>query len=115
MGSTVLMGVGVAAIGALIGRLVIKGDNKVENRRRTAIAVSGELRKEGYEKIPSLLEDYAIGDYSSMATKMYKLYVLVEDGDGLKAELEAAFDKRLKAKLQNPDEKLELMKVVNGT
>lgn len=67
--SGIFLLVGLAAIAYFAGKLLIKGDNRVEERRRQAIKLSNWTASNGLPGLSRLSEAYAVGDYSSLITQ----------------------------------------------
>jgi hypothetical protein len=77
---------GLGALAAFfIVRELFRKDERIEDRRRHAIEIAGELRAEGLEHIPSLLNDYAVGDYSRMIQRVQSWYDFLKDDDNRRA------------------------------
>jgi hypothetical protein len=100
---TYVLGAALAAVLAYgAGNWLFKKDTEVENQRRAANKLAGVLRSQGLEKVPAFLEDYGVGDYSGMATRIKNLVELFGDPDSVIKEFSKVFENVLKAKLADP-------------
>jgi hypothetical protein len=104
----------VFAVCLLCAKFFYRTDERIENRRRAAFALAGELKAQGMTWVPDLLEDYAVGDYDSIGTKMVKIAELAKNDPAMKAEFHAVFVKLLKSKFQDADAKKELEGMLEG-
>jgi len=91
-----LVYIAIAVLTSLAGVAVVKLDNRVENRRRSANDLATRFREEGVPFLPELLDDYVVGDYGGLAKSVAKFVAdLTKGGPGIKAELLVAFFKQL--------------------
>lgn len=104
----VLAAIGVAMF--FVGQLLFKGDTAIENRRRSATRLAGRLRELGFTRLPPILEDYSIGDYSGMIGKIRDVAELLGDEKERQAEFERVFQLLLEAKMKDPEKRDSLIK-----
>lgn len=75
-------------------------DTEIEDRRRKAIDMSARLTQMGFKSMASLFQDYAVGDYSGMFSKMSMVVEKLRGNDrDILADLSDVFDNLLKMKL----------------
>lgn len=100
-----VMGVLLAAIfGYAFVKWCYKKDTEIEDRRRAAALLAGELSKVGLVRFPALLIDYSVGDYSEMGKKI-KHFVELTTGDPnvFLKEFDQVFYRALDAKMATAD------------
>jgi len=106
--STVLLAVIVTAVGVWLGRQLFKRgfqfDTRVEDRRRAAAKLAGVLSQYGLVRIPDLLIDYSVGDYSGMGEHVVEVTKLFLAGErAVLDEFEKVFASVLNAKLRTDE------------
>lgn len=104
----ILVAIGVAMF--FVGQLLFKGDTAIENRRRAATRLAGRLRELGFTRLPPILEDYAVGDYSGMIGKIRDVADLLGDEKERQAEFDRVFQLILEAKMKDPEKRDGLIK-----
>ena len=102
--SVVLLSVVVLACGFWAGKQLFKRgfefDTRVEDRRRAAAKLAGVLAQYGLVRIPDLLIDYSVGDYSGMGEHVIEVTKLFLSGErAVLDEFEKVFTNVLDAKL----------------
>lgn len=112
---SILIAVGVVALGYVAGRWLFQKDTEVEDRRRAAFRISGALREKGMTVLPGFLEDYAVGDYSGMAHKLKEASAILFNEAAVAQEFEKVFQKLLEVKLRDPDAKAKLLESLKST
>ena len=108
MNPTVVIWILAAVVAVLIGREVGKwlyGENtKLMAKKRAAQVLAAKLRDNGLKLLPSLLEDFAVGDVQDMVEKIHDVAKLVESGsDAIEKELEQTYENVLARKLATPE------------
>jgi hypothetical protein len=108
MNPTVVIWILAVVCAVLVGREVGKwlfGQNaKLQEKKRAAQILASKLRIAGLKWIPSLFEDFAVGDVQDMVEKIHDLSKLVEAGsDAIEKELAGTYENVLKAKLASPE------------
>lgn len=99
-----LIAVAVLAVAALAGKKLFAIDTKIEDRRRAAAKLAATLKNLGLVKIPDLLIDYSVGDYSGMSAHVVETARLFLDGEeAVLKEFAKVFDRVLDAKLQTEE------------
>ena len=86
-----------------IGYALYKRDSAVEQRRKNAIQIGRELSDEGLDHIPLILDDYAVGDYSNMASRIGTWHEFLRNGENRKAFLNGFLKKQLDRALDDPE------------
>jgi hypothetical protein len=100
--------VALFAIAVAASKWLYRKDEKIEDQRRGAFKLAGEMRAKGMSWMPDLLEDYAVGDYDNIGTKLVKVGMLAHNDAALKAEFDTVFATLLKSKFQDADAKAQL-------
>ena len=73
-------------------------------KKRAAQVLAIKLRAAGLKLLPSLLEDFAVGDVNDLLQKIHDMAKLVESGnDAIEKELEATYENVLDKKLATPE------------
>ena len=108
MNPTVVIWILAVVVAVLVGREVGKwlfGENaKLMQKKRAAQVLAGKLRDNGLKLLPTLLEDFAVGDVQDMVEKIQDVAKLVESGsDAIEKELEATYENVLAKKLATPE------------
>jgi hypothetical protein len=108
MNPTVVIWILAAVVAVLVGREVGKwlyGENtKLMAKKRAAQVLAAKLRDNGLKLLPSLLEDFAVGDVQDMVEKIHDVAKLVESGsDAIEKELEQTYENVLARKLATPE------------
>lgn len=104
-----LLGQVLLLVGAMIGVFFAaaawaKYDAKKEKRRLAFSQVATELHKMGLERLPAMLNAYAVGDYSGFFKAVQKFADLLDDGTDIVAkEFDRIFMRVLERKLQTPE------------
>jgi hypothetical protein len=93
-------GIAALAAGGLYGvtSLLFKGDDRIEERRKTALKVGGWAAKNGVPYLPTFLNAYAIGNYSDVLSHLGRVNDAIDDGTaeaGVQKFLEAQLNMRL--------------------
>lgn len=101
--SLTIMGL-VAVVGYLGSKWFLQKDHEKEQRRRAANAMARTLREHGLKYVPDFLEDYGVGDYSGMASKVRTMGELFLSGEGpVVLEFEKAYERILEAKVKTEE------------
>jgi len=108
MNPTVVIWILAIVVAVLVGREVGKwlfGENaKLMQKKRAAQVLAAKLRDNGLKLLPSLLEDFAVGDVQDMVEKIHDVAKLVESGsDAIEKELEQTYENVLDRKLATPE------------
>jgi len=81
-------------------RWLFRKDTEIEDRRRKAIELSAKLTAMGFKSMAQLFQDYAVGDYSGMFSKMAMVVEKLRGNDkDILADLSDVFDNLMKMKL----------------
>ena len=108
MNPTVVIWILAAVVAVLVGREVGKWlfdvNTKLMAKKRAAQVLAAKLRDNGLKLLPSLLEDFAVGDVQDMVEKIHDVAKLVESGsDAIEKELEQTYENVLDRKLATPE------------
>ena len=108
MNPTVVIWILAAVVAVLVGREVGKRlfdvNAKLMAKKRAAQVLAAKLRDNGLKLLPSLLEDFAVGDVEDMVEKIHDVAKLVESGsDAIEKELEQTYENVLDRKLATPE------------
>lgn len=86
------------------GKLLFKKDTEREARQRAAQQLGSKLQAMGLKRIPDLLFDYAIQDYSGIAKNVHEVSRTFLNGEeAVLAEFDQVYKNVLSAKLKNPE------------
>lgn len=101
MNTTYILAALLSALAAYNGASwLFSKDTETEDKRRAANKFAGILRSYGLSRIPAIFEDYGVGDYSGIATKIKAIVELFTSGEEVFAkEFAVVFDKVLDAQL----------------
>ena len=96
-----IVAIALAVAAAWFGvKWAFRKDTEIEDRRRKAIDLSSRLTKMGFKSMALLFQDYAVGDYSGMFSKMAMVVEKLRGNDkDILADLSDVFDNLLKMKL----------------
>lgn len=97
----VFVGVSAVAAGA-VGYLIMRGDSRVEARRKDAIRLGQLASENGLPHTNELLSAYAVGDYSGVVGAMGSLYSTLTDDAQREAALQVFLGKQLDKRLSDP-------------
>ena len=90
-----------AGVAYVVGSWLFKMDEKAEDTKRMMIKLSGALRGVGLQKIPELLEDVVVGDWSKIIHNVKELVQLfTSNEEAVLVEFGKVFDNLLAAKLK---------------
>jgi len=108
MNPTLVIWILAAVVAVLLGREVGKwaygASEKLAVKKRAAQKLSGRLREAGLKLIPSLLEDFAVGDVNDMLRRIEDVCKIIDAGsDAIEKELQSTFDAVLTKKLASPE------------
>ncbi len=98
---THLVVIALAALAAYFGvKVYFRVDTAVENRRREAAYLASKLSAMGFKELPEVFMNYAVGDYSGMASQVAIVVKRLRGNDkDILADMSDVFDKLLKIKL----------------
>lgn len=111
--NTALVGLLAAAAG-LGGYLLVKGDGRVEARRREAVKLAQIASENGFPSVSEALSAYAIGDYSGIVSAGRGLYATLTDDTQRKAVFDSMLRVQLDKKLNDPVAKAEFLKLLEA-
>lgn len=86
-----------------LGKLGVKGDNRVEDRRRLAVRLAAWCSQNGLPGLGVLLSNYAVGDYSGVLHQFQALGDLLADADQSKAAVDAFLRVQLAKQLETAE------------
>ena len=102
----------LGAIAFAVGMLAFKFDTRIEGRRRHAIELAGKLSGMGFTKIPKILNDYGVGDYSGFTRGIMELKEDLSDPEKRRAEMEKVFKLLLAEAFKDPERRPQLLKLI---
>ena len=85
---------------------------RISARHRRALDLSGEMRKIGFERIPKVLECYAIGDYVGAGREVEELHRILLDPAKRNLEFAQLFQRMLEHRLNDPQLRTVTLKLV---
>jgi hypothetical protein len=104
---------GAASVAAfLAGRLVIKGDTRVENRRRDAGRLAAWAEANQLPILSSGLLAYSVGDISGAIYAIRQAIDVIGDPEASKAVLDRFLKAQLERRLANTDDKAAILDFV---
>jgi hypothetical protein len=104
---------GALSVGAFfLSKLAIKGDNRVEERRREAGKLAAWCEAAGLPIISSGLLSYSVGDYSGCLFSLRQAIDVIGDQEASKAVLDRFLRIQLEKRLTNEEDKAALLKFV---
>ncbi len=99
----ILAGLLCVVVGRDVGKWLFGKDEKLTAKKRSAQVLAGKLRDAGLKLLPTLLEDFAVGDVNDLLQKIEDTAKLVESGsDAIEKELESTYENVLTKKLATP-------------
>jgi hypothetical protein len=104
---------GALTVGAFfLSKLLVKGDNAVEERRRQAGKLAAWAEANQLPILSSGLLAYSIGDYSGAIFAIRSAIDVIGDPEGSRAALDRFMKVQLDKRLSNTDDKAALLKYV---
>jgi|SRR5271157_1083045 len=91
-------------IGFEVTKWALDANKRLEAKKRDAQKLAAKLREAGLKLIPTLLEDFAVGDWQDAADRIHDIARLIEVGgdDAIMNELNSTFNSQLDAHLATP-------------
>lgn len=109
-----LVAVGLAcALAFVVGKLLFKTDEKIEERRRHAANIAVELKAQGMNHIPELLVDYSVGDYSGLMSRLKSWYEFMRDDGQRRAFFQTFLETQLKLALTDDTRRQKVLDAVD--
>lgn len=90
--------------------LLFKGDDRIEERRREAIELQSKLQEYGLDRLASLAQCYAIGDYTGLYHEVKLLTKEFMDSDRAITMMKKVVYKMLPKMRDDP----EVLKILKG-
>ena len=91
-------------VGRDLGKWLFGANEKLMTKKRAAQKLATVLRDNGLKLLPSLLDDFAVGDVQDMVEKIHDVAKLIDAGsDAIVKELEATYENVLARKLATPE------------
>jgi len=91
-------------VGRDLGKWLFGANEKLMAKKRAAQKLATVLRDNGLKLLPSLLDDFAVGDVQDMVEKIHDVAKLIDAGsDAIVKELEATYENVLAKKLATPE------------
>ena len=91
-------------VGFEVTKWALAANKRLESKKRDAQKLAAKLREAGLKLIPTLLEDFVIGDWQDAADRIHDIARLIEVGgdDAIMNELNGTFQNMLDAQLATP-------------
>lgn len=103
-GNNPLLMIALASVAAyVVGKLFVRGDSAVEERRRGALTLLVDAEKAGLGFLAPLLQDYAVGDYSGVVKEVGKLRDGLHDPERRRLALQTFLAKQFELHAADPD------------
>jgi hypothetical protein len=100
----ILAAIACVLVGREIGKWLFGKNETLTAKKRSAQVLAIKLRAAGLKLLPSLLEDFAVGDVNDLLQKIHDTAKLVESGnDAIERELESTYESVLDKKLATPE------------
>jgi hypothetical protein len=100
----ILAAIACVLVGREIGKWLFGKNEALTAKKRSAQVLAIKLRAAGLKLLPSLLEDFAVGDVNDLLQKIHDTAKLVESGnDAIEKELESTYESVLDTKLATPE------------
>jgi hypothetical protein len=91
-------------VGRDLGKWLFGANEKLMTKKRAAQKLATVLRDNGLKLLPSLLDDFAVGDVHDMVEKIHDVAKLIDAGsDAIVKELESTYENVLAKKLATPE------------
>ena len=91
-------------VGRDLGKWLFGANEKLMTKKRAAQKLATVLRDNGLKLLPSLLDDFAVGDVHDMVEKIHDVCKVVDAGsDAIVKELEGTYENVLAKKLATPE------------
>ncbi len=105
---------GLAGISAALGaKTLFRRDEAVEDRRRNAIKMAAELKTMGLGRFSPILEDFAVGDLSSMVHRVRAFRDMLASDEDRLAFVDDVFAKQLLPRLRDPQRGQAIIQAVD--
>lgn len=96
-----------------MGRFLFRRDEAVEDRRRKAIKLAGDCQKCGLDFLAPVLEDYSVGDYSSMLHRLRAFADDLRDDATRRQILDRFFETQLASRLKDEQQYRKIVETVS--
>lgn len=101
--------IGLAALTAFLGsKIAFQKDTAIEQRRKAASRLAGQLRQYGFKRLPRFVENYSVGDYSGMVHELASAAEDLSDAKVAATELDGVFQYSIEAKAKDPETRAAL-------
>jgi len=102
VGSDLVTMVLIAIAAAAGAKFLFRKDEALEDRRRNAIRMATELNAMGLGRFSPILEDFAVGDLSSIVHRVRNFRDLLSSDEDRLAFVDDVFNKQLLPRLKDP-------------
>ena len=100
----VLVAIAALLIGREAGKWLFGAHKNLANLKRSAQSLSIALRDAGLKRLPSILEEFVVGDVPDLLAAINDMAVVAKAGnEAILKELEGTFDRVLDVKLNSPE------------
>lgn len=110
--SSLLLFAGAAVVAFFSGKLLVKGDNLVEDKKRTAIRLASWTQANGLPELSQLLTSFAINDVSGVFTHFRAIADTLSDADTSRAVVDKFLQVQLQKKIATSEGQEELIRFV---
>ncbi len=92
-------------VGFEVTKWALSASKKLQAKKRDAQKLAGKLREAGLKLIPTLLEDFVVGDWYDATERIHDIARVIEVGGdtAIMTELDGTFNSMLDAKLATPE------------
>lgn len=109
---TIFTVIGACAASFVGTKLLVKGDNRVEDRRRRAVQLASWCSNNGLPILSQMLASYSIGDYSGVLSNLQNIGDLVADPAQAQATIDLFLTTQLGKKLSTVEGKEQLISAI---
>jgi len=109
----VLMIVLACAGAFVVGKVLFRADEKIEDRRRHAAQIAVELKSQGLDHIPELLIDYSVGDYSGLMSRLKSWYEFMREDSQRRTFFSKFLERQLSLALQDDSRRQKVLDAVS--
>jgi hypothetical protein len=106
---SMLLIAGISAGAFFGGKLLVKADTRVEDRRRQAARLGAWCQANGLPTLSSLLTEYSIGNYSGSLYALQHMHEIVGDAELSKQAVDLFLKTQLDKRLADTDSRTALV------
>lgn len=102
----------LAGLAGLGGYALLRSDGRVESRRRNSVKLSRVAAENGFPHVTTILDAYAVGDYSGALAAIGSLHETLTDEPQRKAAFNAMLSVQLDKRLADVGQREELFRLI---